>query len=98
MAVWQDILEARYDKVKLKVLIRDNSVVEKKDSIWWRDLIISDNYENLNNNHFSGEIECTKRNGVDILFWYACWTGSQSLVEAIPEMFRITENHLAAVN
>lgn len=32
-AVWRDILEARYEKVKLKVLIGDFSVVEKKDSI-----------------------------------------------------------------
>lgn len=44
-AVWRDILEEQYGKIKLKVLIGDVSVVDKKDSIWWRDIIISDNYE-----------------------------------------------------
>ncbi|XP_058774304.1 uncharacterized mitochondrial protein AtMg00310-like [Vicia villosa] len=46
-AVWRDLLEARYGNVKVKVLIGDISVVGKKDSIWWRDILISDNYENL---------------------------------------------------
>ncbi|XP_058740935.1 uncharacterized protein LOC131613265 [Vicia villosa] len=90
-AVW------RYGKVKVKVLIGDISVVGKKDSIWWRDLLISDNYENLNSNHFAGAIECTVWSGKDIPFWYACWTGSQTLMEAYPELYCFAGNHLAEV-
>ncbi|XP_058754370.1 uncharacterized mitochondrial protein AtMg00310-like [Vicia villosa] len=97
-AVWRDLLEARYGNVKVKVLIGDISVVGKKDSIWWRDILISDNYENLDNNHFAGAIECKVWSGNDIPFWYACWTGPQTLMEAYPELYRYAENHHAVVS
>ncbi|XP_058756418.1 uncharacterized protein LOC131629651 [Vicia villosa] len=64
-AVWREILEARYGNLKLKVLIRDISVVEKSDSIWWRDLVLSDNYANLHEDHFSGAVAYT--------FVESCW-------------------------
>ncbi|XP_058755190.1 uncharacterized protein LOC131628373 [Vicia villosa] len=97
-AVWRDILEARYGNLMLKVLVGDNSVVEKKDSIWWRDIITSDNYENLNNNHFAGDIDCSVGNGAEIPLRYACWLGPQMLMEAFVELFGYAENHLAAVS
>ncbi|XP_058747098.1 uncharacterized protein LOC131620094 [Vicia villosa] len=97
-AIWRDIIVPVYGNVKLKVLVGDNSVLEKKDSIWWRDLILSDNYENLQNNHFARAIDCTVGNGENIPLWYACWLGPQTLLEAFPELFRYAENHLAVVS
>lgn len=43
-AVWHGVLKAIFGNVKLKVLIGDKSVVGKKYSIWWRDILLSDNY------------------------------------------------------
>ncbi|XP_058756592.1 uncharacterized protein LOC131629811 [Vicia villosa] len=57
-AVWRGILVSRYGNIKLKVLIGDVSVVEKSDSIWWRDILTSDNYAALLNQNFSGAISC----------------------------------------
>ncbi|XP_058765967.1 uncharacterized protein LOC131639491 [Vicia villosa] len=96
-AIWRDIIIARYGNVRLKVLVGDNSVLERKDSIWWRDLILPDNYENLQNKHFAGAIECTVGNGEDIPLWYACWLGPQMLMEAFPELYHYAVNHLEAV-
>lgn len=53
-AVWCGILKARYGNVKLKVLVGDISVVGKKDSIWWRDFFMSNNYERLLDKYFCG--------------------------------------------
>ncbi|XP_058773250.1 uncharacterized protein LOC131647368 [Vicia villosa] len=56
-AVWQDLLKARYGNPKLKVLIGDISILNKKDSHWWRDLIMSDNYERLLFDHLTSAIK-----------------------------------------
>ncbi|XP_058750874.1 uncharacterized protein LOC131623896 [Vicia villosa] len=96
-AVWQGILEARYGNLKVKVLIGDSSLVGKKDSIWWRDILISDNYAFLHENHFAGAVECHVGNGENISFWYATWTSQQQLKEAFPELFQATHNHMRSV-
>ncbi|XP_058783163.1 uncharacterized protein LOC131657821 [Vicia villosa] len=96
-AIWRDIINARYGNTKFKVLVGDNLMLGRKDSIWWRALIISDNYENLQNKHFAGAIDCSVGNGEDIPFWYACWLGLQTLMEAYPELYRFAINHLEAV-
>ncbi|XP_058725510.1 uncharacterized protein LOC131596787 [Vicia villosa] len=96
-AVWSGIIRARYGKVKLKILVGDMAVVGKKDSIWWRDLMVSDNYERLLVNHFSRAINCSVGNGEDIPFWYACWIDKQPLLEVFPDLFQVTADHLLAV-
>ncbi|XP_058784562.1 uncharacterized protein LOC131659376 [Vicia villosa] len=68
-AVWCNVLKARYDNVKLKVLIGDISVGGKHDSIWWRDVLISDNYERMGDRHFARAVDCTVGNGKETPFW-----------------------------
>lgn len=85
-AVWRNILKSRYIKPESKILIGDISVVAKLDSIWWRDLLISENYVNLRENHFAGSVNVCVGNGKDTPFWYAKWGGEQSLMEAYPEI------------
>lgn len=97
-AVWRDILEARYGNLNLKVLISDVSMVNKNDSIWWRDLLISDNYEQLIFEHFAGAIKCNLGNGVDIPLWYTSWARNKSLMELYPDLFAMAGNFLEAVN
>ncbi|XP_058734227.1 uncharacterized protein LOC131605957 [Vicia villosa] len=90
--------EARYGNTKLKVLIGDVSVVDKKDSIWWIDIIISDNYENLIFNHIAGAINCRVGNGANTPLWYASWTGQKPLMEAFLDLFLLDGNYLDAIN
>lgn len=66
--VWCGILKDRFRDVKRKVLIGDISVVGKMDSIWWRDLLLSNNYESLFSQNFSGAVSCVVGNGLDSLF------------------------------
>ncbi|XP_058767957.1 uncharacterized protein LOC131641677 [Vicia villosa] len=96
-AVWSGILKARYGNVKLKVLIGDISVVGKKDSIWWRDVLVSDNYVLLQDKHFAGAIDCEVGNEEEIPFWYVCWADQQPVREAFPKLFLAAANHLQSV-
>ncbi|XP_058783955.1 uncharacterized protein LOC131658705 [Vicia villosa] len=85
--VWKGILETRYGNVRRKVLIGDISVIKNSDSIWWRDLIISDNFELLLFQNFTGAVKCNIRDGQDVPFWYGCWADSRPLMVLFPELF-----------
>ncbi|XP_058775768.1 uncharacterized protein LOC131650044 [Vicia villosa] len=85
--VWRSILVSRYGEVKKKVLIGDKSVVHKSDSIWWRDIIIVDNYSSLFYHNFAGAVECNVGNGTDTPFWYCNWAATLPLRHAFPELF-----------
>ncbi|XP_058734311.1 uncharacterized protein LOC131606012 [Vicia villosa] len=37
------------------------------------------------------------KDGTDIPFWYACWSGNQSLMEAYPDLYRYAKNHLTDI-
>lgn len=79
-AIWSDILTARCENAKRKVLIGDISVVEKNDSIWWRDLLISDNFMFLQDHSFANAVLCKIRSGNHVPFRYGYWTGAQNLL------------------
>lgn len=97
-AIWRDIMEARYGNLKSKVLIVDISVLNKHDSIWWRDLILLDNYEHLLFDHFTGAVRCNLGNDSNIPMWYASWAGNKSLMELFPDLFAITDKFMETVN
>ncbi|XP_058725731.1 uncharacterized protein LOC131597026 [Vicia villosa] len=69
--VWRGILSSRYDNVKMKVLIGDISIVEKSNSIWWRDILVSDNYVYLLDQHFAGVVYYNVGNGNNVPFCYS---------------------------
>ncbi|XP_058741729.1 uncharacterized protein LOC131614118 [Vicia villosa] len=96
-AVWRDILEERYGNIKLKVLVGDSSVVNKKDSMWWRDLLTSDNYENLLLENFASAIQVKVGNGLSSPFWYADWVGELSLLKIFPSLYSMARNHLQSI-
>ncbi|XP_058783792.1 uncharacterized protein LOC131658523 [Vicia villosa] len=96
-AVWRDLLVARYGNIKLKVLVGDSSVVHKNDLVWWRDLIISDNYEKLLLENFTSVVRVIVGNGVSTPFWYANWSGQRSLMEEFPTLFSLANNHLSSI-
>lgn len=76
--VWSSILRHRYDNPELKVLVEDSSVLCNKDSIWWRDLILSDNSVD-SNDRFAGDILSKVVNGPGTSFWHSKRLGHQLL-------------------
>lgn len=70
-----------------KVLIGDKSVLNKRDSIRWRDLITSDNFVFLSYNRSAGVVICRIGNGKRTSFWNSRWHGLQPLKEAYQELF-----------
>ncbi|XP_058733800.1 uncharacterized protein LOC131605468 [Vicia villosa] len=96
-AVWKDLLEARYGNLRLKVLIGDVSSLSKKESHWWRDLIVSDNFERLLFDHFTSAIKCNIGNGASTPLWYASWAGQKSLMESFPILFSLAGNFLDSI-
>lgn len=95
--VWSCILKHRYGNPDLKVLVGDINDVTNKYSIWWRDLLTSDNYANLEENHFVGVVSYIVGDGNNVLFWYSCWAGAQTLREYYRELFSMTSDHLLLV-
>ncbi|XP_058768826.1 uncharacterized protein LOC131642615 [Vicia villosa] len=91
-AVWSGILRSRYGNVKRKILIGDSSVVEKINSIWWRDILLSDNYVFLLNSNFPGAVICELGNGINIPFWYNTWAGGKPLAQAFQELFVLSHD------
>ncbi|XP_058784295.1 uncharacterized protein LOC131659071 [Vicia villosa] len=96
-AVWRGILISRYGDVKRKVLVGDVSVTEKAGSIWWRDLLLSDNYLSFLTHNFAGAIFCKIGSGTDTPFWHGCWAAQQSLVAAFPELFVVAGSDILSV-
>lgn len=92
-AVWRGILHSRCGNIKKKVLIGDISVVEKSNSIWWRDMLLNDNYVSLLNNNFSGAISVSVGIGEVVTFWFSSWAGLQPLHHAYPELLAIVGDH-----
>lgn len=73
--------------MRRKVLIDDVLVIEKSDSIWWMNIILSYNSMLLLNHNFSGEVSCKVGSSMDILFWHGCWAAIQPLTVAYPELY-----------
>lgn len=96
-AVWCGIINHRYNNLALKFLVADVSVVNKQDLIWWRDLLISNNYANLGENHYAWAVSCNVGDGESVSFWYLCWAGDQLLRGAYPELFMLALDHLISV-
>lgn len=95
--MWRRVLEIRYENVKKKVLIGDSSVIGSKDSIWWRDVLLSDNYIALLFHNFTGAISCKLGNVQHIPFWYGCWAADQNLMNAFLEIYAATTNDSVTV-
>ncbi|XP_058777072.1 uncharacterized protein LOC131651423 [Vicia villosa] len=83
--VWRDIISHRYANLVLKIFVGDKSVLSKKDSIWWRDLILSD--DSVNSNFcFAGGVVSKVANRRGTSFWFSNWMCQQSLKDAFPEV------------
>lgn len=73
--VWSRLLRGRYVDPVIKVLIGDDSMLNNNDSIWWRDLSLSNNSVSINDNHFTSAISSKVKNGQGTAFWHSKWLG-----------------------
>lgn len=80
------ILRSRYMNFEVKVMIRDNGVLNSRDSIWWRKIVIANSSVAVGQN-FTYVVRCTTNNGEGTTFWHSMWTSEQSLKEAFPEVY-----------
>lgn len=55
------------------MLCSNKNVINKGDSIWWKDLILVDKLFDEDNNSFSTNILCRLHNGRSISFWHSHW-------------------------
>ncbi|XP_058764573.1 uncharacterized mitochondrial protein AtMg00310-like [Vicia villosa] len=83
---WVNILNSRYDNIKVKVLEGDAFVLSSRYSIWWRDLINCELDLPTGFCKFAGIINCSVENGGDTALWQARWVCDQSLSEAFTEI------------
>lgn len=96
-AVWSSLLRGRYGDSVINVLIEDVSVLNSNGSIWWGDLILSDNSVSINDNHFTSAISSKVNNGRGTVFWNSKWLGNQFLKKAFPEAFVAASNKCCSV-
>lgn len=51
----------------------------------------------MKDQHFVGAILCNVRNDSDVPFWYICWEGNQTLMQAFPELYALVCNDSLSV-
>ncbi|XP_058765309.1 uncharacterized protein LOC131638782 [Vicia villosa] len=96
VSMWRDLITLL--KRRLAVW-KDNSVVNNSGSIWWRDLLLSDNYILLSENNFAGAVNCRVGNGMNIAFWFARWAGSHTMMETNMVLFsRVAADSVAVAD
>ncbi|XP_058723506.1 uncharacterized protein LOC131595221 [Vicia villosa] len=96
-ALWSGLLRGRYGDPGLKELIGAYSVLSKTDSIWWRDVVLSNNIVPNFLNLFTGAVISAVNSGRDTAFWKSIWMGNQLLMEAFPEEFAAGFNRNCSV-
>ncbi|XP_058786284.1 uncharacterized protein LOC131660936 [Vicia villosa] len=106
--VWKDILKYRYHTPEVKMFVNDDNVMNKKDSLWWRDLQLINDCASS-----KGEIlpiktstkgisasdlfSCRVKNGSKTSFWFSKWIENQSLSESFPELYAKAVNPFMTV-
>ncbi|XP_058733018.1 uncharacterized mitochondrial protein AtMg00310-like [Vicia villosa] len=85
---WLKLLSSRYGNVKVKVQVGDSSMSTSKDSICWRDLILSSNIEEVDQNCFNRGFLCKVKDGISVALWKSCWLGNQALRMVFLEIYQ----------
>lgn len=86
-AAWRKILSSRYGNIENKVFVRNNSVLNNNNSIWWRYLVLTDSTIIPILNRFTSAVRCTVGCSNNTTFWYSKWICNQPPWETYPELF-----------
>ncbi|XP_058725827.1 uncharacterized mitochondrial protein AtMg00310-like [Vicia villosa] len=96
-ATWKELLKHRYNKMKVKMFANDKKIINKGDSIWWRDLILINDCDESNDCFVSDLIHSRLCNDVDASFWFTRWAVLQALSEAYSKLYENAKNLLMTV-
>ncbi|XP_058750847.1 uncharacterized protein LOC131623866 [Vicia villosa] len=89
---WSSLLKGLYANTVIKVLIGNESALTTKNSIWLKDLILSDDNTIPSSKSFAGAVSCRIGNGKGTSFWYSRSNGQQPLKEAFSELLTLAAN------
>lgn len=78
-ANWYQLLHHRYTNPEVKMFIDNNDVMSKRDSIWWRDLILINDYKGLMGLSVLDMFHCRVKFGERTPFWFSRWMGNQAI-------------------
>lgn len=79
------------------MFINDKRLIQKIDSIWWRDLVTLDAIKGLEQNIFSDFYGCRLGDAINIMFVQSKWMEDQSLKDDFPKYFAQDVNTLISV-
>lgn len=85
--VWHNLLVHRYSNPMLKMFVIDSRVISKRDSIWWRGLILINGCVSSSGLSVSDMINCRVINGEKTSFCFSKLIGNQALSEAFPKLY-----------
>ncbi|CAK8568124.1 unnamed protein product [Lathyrus sativus] len=77
--LWSDLLSTKYGDTKSIMLEVGKLLVNKFESLWWKDLKLVGVVEVDDYNWFANNISCKVGNGITIEFYINIWLGSSSL-------------------
>lgn len=96
-AIWSKVLKHRYTNLVVKMFVNDKAVITKRDSIWWRDLILINDCAGSNDIYASNLFYCKVKIGTLLSFWFSKWTGNQAISESFPELYVKADNSFMLV-
>jgi hypothetical protein len=82
---WADLIRYRYGPLHSKILTDTSPLVNKNDSLWWRDLLSIGTVGGVD--WFRSNVRSCVGNGCNIGFWKFIWCGPQSFANLYPELF-----------
>ncbi|XP_058783901.1 uncharacterized protein LOC131658647 [Vicia villosa] len=79
------------------MFVNDGNVMNKRDSLWWRDLMLINDCASSKGISASDLFSCRVKNGTKTSFWFSKWIENQLLSEDFPELYAKAENPFMSV-
>jgi len=86
-ALWYDLLKFKYGSLARKVLSRDGPMIRRKDSNWWKDILLAGTTNMTSEAWFPNNIKCNLGNGLEIDFWKDKWLGNEPFCSLFPPLY-----------
>jgi len=86
-ALWYDLLKFKYGSLARKVLSLDGPMIRRKDSNWWKDILLAGTTNMASEAWFPNNIKCNLGNGLEIDFWKDKWLGNEPFCSLFPSLY-----------
>lgn len=85
--MWYDLLKFKYGSLARQVLSRDGPMIRRKDSNWWKDILLAGTTNMTSEAWFPNNIKCNLGNGLEIDFWKDKWLGNEAFCSLFPSLY-----------